>query len=80
MLILTRQVGESIIIGEKDSKIVFSLLGIKGPQAKIGITVPKSINISKEKVYRQIQKNLLKDKFSEFYLDEVTTDVDTDEC
>ena len=42
MLILTRRIGETVVIGE-DSEISFTILGINGNQIRIGINAPKNI-------------------------------------
>ena len=52
MLILTRKVGESLIIGDDVSIIV---LGVKGNQVRIGVDAPKSISVHREEIYNKIQ-------------------------
>jgi len=52
MLILTRKVGESLVIGEDVSIIV---LGVKGNQVRIGIDAPKSVSVHREEIYNKIQ-------------------------
>lgn len=49
MLILTRRVGESLIIGDK---IDITILGIKGNQIRIGINAPKEISIHRKEIYK----------------------------
>jgi carbon storage regulator len=53
MLILTRKVGEKLIIGEDVSVTILSL---KGNQIRIGIDAPRSIKVHREEVYERIQK------------------------
>ncbi len=53
MLILTRTIGESIIIGDD---ITVTLLTTKGGQARIGITAPRSLSVHREEIYDKIQK------------------------
>lgn len=53
MLILTRRVGESIIINN-DVKI--SILGAKGNQIRLGIDAPKDVAVHREEVYQRLQE------------------------
>jgi carbon storage regulator len=55
MLILTRRVGETIIIG-KDGEIVVTVLGIKGNQVRIGINAPKDVSVHRQEIYDRIQQ------------------------
>lgn len=52
MLILTRRISESVIIGD-DVKI--TVLGIKGNQVRLGIDAPKSVSVHREEIYQRIQ-------------------------
>lgn len=52
MLILTRRVGEKLIIG---NDITLTVLGIRGTQARLGINAPKDISVHREEVYLRIQ-------------------------
>jgi len=52
MLILTRRAGESVMIGDE---VTVTILGIKGNQARIGITAPKDIAVHREEIYEKIQ-------------------------
>ncbi|MCF7927987.1 MAG: carbon storage regulator CsrA [Spirochaetales bacterium] len=53
MLILSRKVDESIIIGDN---IEVSIIDIKGDQVKLGITAPKDVKVYRLEVYRSIQE------------------------
>jgi carbon storage regulator len=53
MLILTRRVGERLIIGED---VTITILSLKGNQIRIGIDAPREIKVHREEVFRRIQK------------------------
>ena len=53
MLILTRRISESIIIGD-DVKI--TILGIKGNQVRVGIDAPKDLSVHREEIYDRIKQ------------------------
>jgi|TARA_B110000971_G_scaffold142533_1_gene145706 carbon storage regulator len=59
MLILTRRVGESLIIGDD---IVINILGVKGNQIRIGVNAPKEISVHREEIYNRIQAEKADDK------------------
>jgi carbon storage regulator len=53
MLILTRRVGEKLIIGEN---VTVTILGVKGNQIRIGIDAPRDITVNREEIYQRILK------------------------
>lgn len=53
MLILTRRVGETVMIGDEVSVTV---LGVKGNQVRVGVNAPKSVTVHREEVYRKIEE------------------------
>jgi carbon storage regulator len=54
MLILTRRVGESLMIGDS---IAVTVLGLKGNQVRIGIDAPKSVTVHREEVFQKIHRD-----------------------
>lgn len=54
MLILTRRIGETIVIGENE--IRYTILGVKGNQVRIGIDADPEVSIHREEVYNRIQQ------------------------
>ncbi len=53
MLILTRRVGENIVINDD---IVVKVLGLQGNQVRIGIDAPKEVSVHREEIWERIQQ------------------------
>jgi len=51
MLILTRKIGESLIVGDN---VVVTVLGVKGTQVRLGINAPKDISVHREEIYKKL--------------------------
>ncbi|MBU6378135.1 MAG: carbon storage regulator CsrA [Gammaproteobacteria bacterium] len=52
MLILTRRVGETVMIGEEVS---VTILGVKGNQVRVGINAPKNVAVHREEIFERIK-------------------------
>jgi carbon storage regulator len=52
MLILTRRVGETLMVGDE---VTVTVLGVKGNQVRLGVNAPKHIAVHREEIYNRIQ-------------------------
>ena len=53
MLILTRRVGETVMIGDEVTVVV---LGVKGNQVRMGITAPRTVAVHREEIFERIKR------------------------
>ncbi|MES3041344.1 MAG: carbon storage regulator CsrA [Pseudomonadota bacterium] len=53
MLILTRRVGETLMVGDE---VTVTVLGVKGSQVRIGVNAPKDVAVHREEIYQRIQQ------------------------
>ncbi len=52
MLILTRRVGETLMVGDE---VTVTVMGVKGNQVRLGVNAPKSVAVHREEIYKRIQ-------------------------
>jgi carbon storage regulator len=52
MLILTRRVGETLMVGDE---VTVTVLGVKGNQVRLGVNAPKEVAVHREEIYNRIQ-------------------------
>jgi carbon storage regulator len=56
MLILTRRIGETLVVGDE---VTVTVLGVKGNQVRLGVNAPKDVAVHREEIYERIQKEKL---------------------
>ena len=59
MLILTRRVGETVMIGDD---VTITVLGVKGNQVRVGINAPKHVAVHREEIYERIKREQATDE------------------
>lgn len=62
MLILTRRVGETLMVGDN---VTVTVLGVKGNQVRIGVNAPKDVSVHREEIYMRIQAEKGNDKVAD---------------
>ena len=53
MLILTRRVGETLMIGDE---VTVTVLGVKGNQVRVGVNAPRDVAVHREEIYERIKR------------------------
>jgi carbon storage regulator len=53
MLILTRRVGETVVIGDE---VEVTVLGVKGNQVRLGVNAPRDVSVHRQEIYERIRK------------------------
>jgi len=61
MLILTRKVGETVVIGDN---VTVAIIGVKGSQIRIGINAPKDVTVHREEIYERIRREQLSERLT----------------
>lgn len=56
MLILTRRVGETLVIGDETLKV--TILGVKGNQVRVGVTAPRSVTVDRLEIHERRKAGL----------------------
>jgi carbon storage regulator len=62
MLILTRRVGETVMIG---NEVTVTVLGVKGNQVRIGVNAPKDVAVHREEIFERIKREQDQDSRAE---------------
>jgi carbon storage regulator len=62
MLILTRRVGETVMIGDD---VTITVLGVKGNQVRVGINAPKHVAVLREEIYERIKREQQAEELAE---------------
>ncbi|HEY8518686.1 MAG TPA: carbon storage regulator CsrA [Gammaproteobacteria bacterium] len=59
MLILTRRVGETVVIG---NDVTVTVLGVKGNQVRLGVNAPREVAVHREEIYERIKREQTEEK------------------
>lgn len=59
MLILSRRIGETLMI---DDEVTVTVLGVKGNQVRLGVNAPKEVEVHREEIYHRIQQEKARDE------------------
>ena len=62
MLILTRRVGDTLMIGDE---VTVTVLGVKGNQVRIGVNAPRDVTVHREEIYERIKQEQLSNQESD---------------
>ncbi|HET6724400.1 MAG TPA: carbon storage regulator CsrA [Gammaproteobacteria bacterium] len=62
MLILTRRIGETVMIGDEVS---ITVLGVKGNQVRLGVNAPREVAVHREEIYSRIKNEQIQDEARE---------------
>ncbi|HEV2702074.1 MAG TPA: carbon storage regulator CsrA [Steroidobacteraceae bacterium] len=60
MLILTRRVGETVMIGDE---VTVTVLGVKGNQVRMGINAPRTVAVHREEIFERIKHEVQESEF-----------------
>jgi len=75
MLILTRRVGETVMVGDE---ITVTVLGVKGNQVRIGVNAPRNVSVHREEIYQRIRSEQEEDGAEKDEADEARDPDDSD--
>jgi len=62
VLILTRRVGETLMVGDE---VTVTVLGVKGNQVRVGVNAPKSVAVHREEIYERIKREKASERKAE---------------
>jgi carbon storage regulator len=63
MLILTRRVGETLVVGDD---VTVTVLGVRGSQIRLGVNAPKEVSVHRKEIYQRIQKEKSNQELDEY--------------